>query len=459
MNILRIALLGIRLVMRTKVALFFSFFFPLVWLFVYAGIFGHGNPQSVEYLFGPVVTLNIMGSGFWGLGLQSVMQRERGILRRYRAAPIGAGTIVTSNLLANYLLVLPTVALLILGSVLFFHMPFTMGWVTLLVLVTAGNFAFAGFGLAIASVSNTMQEAQLYNNLVWVTLLFLSGVTIPLPMLPGWIQRVATFLPATYMVTAFQSVMMQHDSLFKHGPEMLSLVVSGLFGLLAAWKLFRWEKEERIPRQAKVWALACVIPFILVGLWMNAFANPTKAWSQTFSMFGSGRSNSSQPGDSGTPIDGFELPKSPADLTNLWVLSTDAARGGNSTAQLSVVSPGAAGTSHALRIEANLAPKANERGFVTLTRSVQVPANAPQGIEFWVKGDSRPVQVRLLLPHYAPQDSPAINFVPSNDWQLVKIPASGIGADGKASKPAKLQIEFSGSGGATTMEIDEIKFY
>jgi len=194
---IRIALMSIKLVMRTKAALFFTFLFPIIFLFVYSGIFARGNPEAVVYMFGPVVTLNIMGSGFFGLGLQSVMQRERGSLRRYRLAPIGPGSMVFSSLLANYLLELPTIAMLLFCAMVFFHMPLKINLFTLLILVTVGTFAFAGFGLTIASVANTMQEAQVYNNVVWFTLLFLSGVTVPLPMLPLWIQRFAAFLPAT----------------------------------------------------------------------------------------------------------------------------------------------------------------------------------------------------------------------------------------------------------------------
>ena len=47
MPTLRIALLTIRLVMRTKVALFFTFLFPLVFLFAYAGLIAHGNPHQL----------------------------------------------------------------------------------------------------------------------------------------------------------------------------------------------------------------------------------------------------------------------------------------------------------------------------------------------------------------------------------------------------------------------------
>src|SRR5690348_3831638 len=248
---IRIAFMSIKLVMRTKAALFFTFLFPLIFLFVYAGLFARGNPAKVSYMFGPVLTLNIMGSAFWGLGLQSVMQRERGSLRRYRLAPIGPGSMVLSSLLANYLLQLPAVGLLIACATLVFHMPLKADILSLLVVVTAGSFAFAGFGLTIASVANTMQEAQVYNNIVWFTLLFLSGVTVPLPMLPQWIQHFAAFLPATYLVNSFQAIMVSGQALAQHRAEILALLVSGTFGFLFAWKLFRWEKEEKISSRAK----------------------------------------------------------------------------------------------------------------------------------------------------------------------------------------------------------------
>src|SRR5208282_4193384 len=209
-------------------------------------------------------------SGFFGLGLQSVMQRERGSLRRYRLAPIGPGSMVFSSLLANYLLELPTLAMLVFCARVFFHMPLPINPLTLLVLVTVGTFAFAGFGLTIASVANTMQEAQVYNNVVWFTLLFLSGVTVPLPLLPQWVQRFAAFLPATYLVSSFQAIMVGGQSLYDQRAALLALLVSGTFGMLFAWKLFRWEKEEKISTRAKLISLTFIVPFLVMGIWMNA---------------------------------------------------------------------------------------------------------------------------------------------------------------------------------------------
>jgi ABC-2 type transport system permease protein len=345
----RLALMNVRLVMRTKVALFFTFLFPLVFLFLYAGLFAHGNPQAVAYLFGPVVTLNIMGSGFWGLGLQAVVQRERGSLRRFRLAPIGPGSIVASNLLANYLLQLPTLGLLVICARVFFHMPLKIGLFDFLILATVGVFAFAGFGLIIASVANTMQEAQIYNNLAWITLLFLSGTTIPLPMLPKWIQTVATFLPATYLVSAFQAVMVQSQPLYQHWPEMLALAVSGAFGLLFAWKLFRWEKEERISRRQKWWTLGFVAPFLLVGTWMNAYANPRASWSTAYTLMEGLESAGANPAPSiakGVVIEDFDESVGEEELLKRWQVTTTE----SSVTEFGLSSPGADGTSRAMTL-------------------------------------------------------------------------------------------------------------
>lgn len=458
MAFIRIALLTIRLVMRTKVALFFTFFFPVVFLFVYAGLFAHGNPQAVLYMFGPVVTLNIMGSGFWGLGLQSVMQRERGSLRRYRLAPIGPGTIVGSNLLANYLLGLPAVGLLVLFAHLVFHMPLKISVLSLLILVTVGTFAFSGFGLTIASVANTMQEAQVYNNLAWLTLLFLSGTSVPLPLLPHWVQRVATFLPATYLVSTFQAVMVRGQSLSEHWPELLALCVSGTFGLLFAWKLFRWEKEERIPPRRKAMALVFVVPFVLVGLWMNAFANPTASWATTYSLMGRSTGDSDSGSQEGNKVEDLENPQASEELTKRWQVAVSTDPSSQSLAELTLISPGAAGTEHALRFSGRLSPTSNEASSAS-TRYDFAPRDPKgfHGIQLWIRGDAHVAAIRLIPPKAAPDVRSELRLVPSGHWEMVRIPVGGAGQGETGEDAWALEIMVSGAPGEFFFELDEIR--
>ena len=456
MSAVRIALLTIRLVMRTKIAFFFTFIFPLGFLFVYAGLFGHGNPQAVAYMFGPVVTLNIMGSGFWGLGLQSVMQRERGSLRRYRLAPIGAGTMVSSSLLANYLLELPTIALMVFCAVVFFHMPLKIGLGTLLVLVSIGTLAFAGFGLTVASVANTMQEAQVYNNVVWLTLLFLSGTTVPLPVLPHWVQRLAAFLPATYLVSSFQGIMMQSESLRAHWPEMLGLTLSGLFGLLFAWRLFRWEKEERIPNSRKLTALLFLIPFLVIGAWMNARRNPTASWARSLDLLerathaGKSASHSSgaksaeggmlQPKGRVVPVpprvesglvSDFDEGSTPtSNFGSGWVVSMDAQMGGRSTADMRIVSGGAERSKGALLVWGSVSPLsaypwAGAMFLPGVLSFAPADLSSKKEISFWTKGDDRTYRL-MLVERSLGQKTATQSFVAGRTWRQHSFPLSAF---------------------------------
>jgi ABC-type multidrug transport system permease subunit len=469
MSALRIALMNVRLAMRTKVALFFTFIFPLIFLFAYAGIFAHGNPYAVAYLFGPVLTLHVMGSAFWGLGLQSVAARERGSLRRYRLAPLGPATMVLASLVANYLLLLPVTALLLVCAVTLFHMPLKISLLDLFILVTVGAFGFAGFGLVIGSVANTMQEAQVYNNVVWFPLLFLSGTTIPLSMLPHWLQRVAAFLPATYLVSAFQGIMSQAESLQRHTAELAVLVVCGCAGLFFAWKLFRWEKEERIPRSAKLWSLACAVPLLLMGVWLNTRGDAAASWATTkkwaemqgeTAKSAGGKAEPAPPDSESGLVSDFDDGTAGAKFGSGWAVSTDSLMGGKSTAEFKVVSGGAQGSKGSLLITGEIVGStrcfwAGAMFFPGPSRFAPVNLSTKKALSFWAKGDGQTYRVMLF--------SQSLGFVPATqtfvarpDWTKFVFPlASFQGMDGHDLEG----VLFSGGKpGRFAFQIDDVRF-
>ena len=251
---------------RNRAFIFFSLVMPLGFLFLYAGIFARGEPRTVGYYLGPVLALTVMG-GFWGLSIQLVMFREQGILRRFRLAPVGAGAVLASSLLSNYFLTIPTVVMELALAKWIYHVPSFGNLWGVWLLVTLGTLAFAAIGLIVASVTSTMQETQVINNAIWFPLLFLSGATIPFALLPGWVQNVGVFLPATHLVTGLQQVMLRSASVLNVGPEILALVGGTAVAFFISKNLFRWEPEERVTRRAKAWAVATVIPFLLLGIW------------------------------------------------------------------------------------------------------------------------------------------------------------------------------------------------
>jgi len=261
-----------RLAMRNRAFLFFSLIMPLVFLFVYAGILGRGNREAIPYLLADVLALTVMGS-FWGLSVQLVTFREQGILRRFRVAPISASSMLASSIISNYVLTIPTIVIEFFLSRKLFHMSGMGNLIGVAVLLTLGVVTFATLGLVIASVTNTMQETQIINQIIWFAFLFLSGATVPFPSLPGAVQRVAYFLPATYLVSGLQQSMSVTNpvKLSELGLDLASMIGCTVIAFLVSAQLFRWEPEAKAPRRAKLWAAAAIIPFLLLGIWENKY--------------------------------------------------------------------------------------------------------------------------------------------------------------------------------------------
>jgi ABC-type multidrug transport system permease subunit len=258
-----------RLALRNRAFIFFSLVFPLIFLFLFLGLFARSNVAAVPYMLASVLAITVMGS-FWGLSIQLVTFREQGILRRFRVAPVGPGAMLASSILSNYILTLPTVTIEFALARRVFHMNQWGNLGGVFFLITLGIITFAALGLIIASVTNSTQETQVINQILWSAFLFLSGATLPLPMLPVWIQRFALFLPATYLVTGLERVMVARVGVTQIVPEIIALSVSAALAFFLSQQLFRWEPEAKVGPRAKVLAAATIVPFLLLGLWETA---------------------------------------------------------------------------------------------------------------------------------------------------------------------------------------------
>jgi ABC-2 type transport system permease protein len=270
----------IQLTLRNKMFLFFSVIMPFGFFFLYAGVFAKGIPNGVRYLLGPVMGLTVMGS-FWGLSAALVSFREQGILRRFHVTPVDASDMLASSIVANFVLTLPTILTELLFARLIYHVKDFGNLFSVFILIAIGTMSFASLGLVVASVTNTMQETQVINQLIWFPLIFLSGATVPLADLPQVAKRVGLFLPATYLVTELQdaiywsAVPWNKDLLLALG----SLMVWAMLTFFLSVQLFRWEPEAKIPRKAKLLVVATAIPFVLLGIWQNS-TNRTMAKAQ-----------------------------------------------------------------------------------------------------------------------------------------------------------------------------------
>jgi ABC-2 type transport system permease protein len=261
-----------RLAMRNRAFFFFSLVMPMIFLFGVVFIFGKESTNWVGYILGAILTVTVMGS-FWGLSVQLVTFREQGILRRFRLAPVGAGPMLASSILSNYFMTLPAVVIEVLVCRWVFHMQSWGNLWALFILVTIGSATFSAFGLIVASVTNTMQETQMINNLIWSGFLFLSGATIPLAIFPLWIRRISLFMPATYLATGLEAAGADLASAAEIATDLVALAIGLWVAFEISRRLFRWEPEAKVPGRAKLWVVVALIPFLLFGAYENIWGS------------------------------------------------------------------------------------------------------------------------------------------------------------------------------------------
>jgi ABC-2 type transport system permease protein len=173
-------------------------------------------------------------------GLPAVLSgyRERGILRRLNATPVGAGRLLAAQLTVNLsVALLATVAVLLVGAAAC-GVPLPgqpAGFIVAFALTAA---AMIGLGLLVGSLARNPRVAGAVGTMLFLVLMFFAGLWGPQAAMPAALRTVGADTPLGAAVAALT------HSMAGQWPSAASLgVLAGYavaFGLLA-WRMFRWE--------------------------------------------------------------------------------------------------------------------------------------------------------------------------------------------------------------------------
>jgi len=259
--------IDIRLAFRQRVVIFFNYLMPLAFFFIFAQAFHAEQGGLILQVVAMVTVIGILGNGLFGAGIRAAQEREQNILRRYKVAPITPFPLLVASSVTGLVVYMPYV-LLMLGLAKWRYgmvMPRHMGAV--LIFIVLGVLAVRSIGLIVASVANSMQESGIMVQIIYMAMLFLSGASFPTTMFPNWLLTATQFIPATWLMTGMQGIMLRNETLFANWQAVGALLLTTATGLFLSVKLFRWEKEEKMRPAAKLWVLAVLLPFVLLGTW------------------------------------------------------------------------------------------------------------------------------------------------------------------------------------------------
>lgn len=269
----RIAWVFTVLIVRTPLALFVNMLLPLVFFVFYADSLARASGPQIAELTVRLVTLGALSNGLLGLTNVLVMMREQDILRRYHLSPISSVHMVCGRLLANYAMFVLVILLQLGAAQIVFGVPLLDVLPQLVLVFTLGYFATAGIGLMIAAVVNTMQDAQVTSQIAFFLLLFVSGIGVPLSVMPGFFQRLAAFVPPALTIIAANALVSRTASLAGLWQEVLGLALIAAVTLGLATAMFRWEKEAKVSRADRMRAAVILVPLLVTGLLLNSSAS------------------------------------------------------------------------------------------------------------------------------------------------------------------------------------------
>ncbi|MBP6750260.1 MAG: ABC transporter permease [Xanthomonadaceae bacterium] len=173
-----------------------SLLFPALFYLLFGVLLNKSNGDAARYLLATYGVFGVMGAGMFAFGVTVALERDQGFLIYKRALPMPPGA---------YLLAKMAMALLFAGmiSILLMTIAATLGgvslrptqWALLFVVNLAGVMPFAALGLFIGS-SIGGQGAPAVVNILYLPMAFLSGLWLPLKMLPDWIGAMAPVWPS-----------------------------------------------------------------------------------------------------------------------------------------------------------------------------------------------------------------------------------------------------------------------
>jgi len=173
--------------------------FPLMFYLLFGVLLNRANPDASRYLMASYSVFGVMGPGLFGFGVSLALDRERGLLSLKRALPVPAGAPLAAKMVMAMGFALCIGVLLMLAGRMLGGVQLSLAqMVTLLAIDVLGVLPFCALGLLIGTlVSGSGAPAVV--NLVYLPLALLSGLWLPLSVLPPFFGQIAPLWPAWHL--------------------------------------------------------------------------------------------------------------------------------------------------------------------------------------------------------------------------------------------------------------------
>ena len=232
-----------RMFWRNPTAAFFSFVLPLLFLFLFGAIFSN-DQKTLNIIVPGILGMSMMSTTFNALAMNITFLREEGVLKRIHGTPMPPVSYlggVAANAISNAAV---QVVIVVLAGRLFFGIGWPKDWLELAVFAVVGVGTLAALGVAFSHVIPNFDAAPAYTNIVFLPVIFISGVFYDVDTAPQFLRDLARILPLTHVIDGLSAAMVTGAGLADHVGDLAVVAVWGLFGAFFAVRGFSWESRR-----------------------------------------------------------------------------------------------------------------------------------------------------------------------------------------------------------------------
>ncbi len=216
-----------------------SLLFPAMFYFLFGILMAskQGGVKASTYLLCTYLIFGAMGPGLFGFGVGVAVERDRGWLKWRRAVPSLPSAYFASKMLMAMGFAFIIFFELVILAATFGGVQLTLVQWSLLLLVTLlASLPFCALGLVVGTWVNS-QSAPAIINFIYLPMAFLSGLWIPLAVLPKWIAAAAPVWPSYHAAQIALKVVGADlgQPLWQHLAYLLGVTTLLLYVALALW--------------------------------------------------------------------------------------------------------------------------------------------------------------------------------------------------------------------------------
>lgn len=252
--------------LRNRSLLLLNYLFPLGFYVMMGLLMANINPLFRDTMLPAMVVFAALSGAVLGLPSPLVEAREAGIFRSFRINGVPALSILTIPALTTGVHIIITAAVIMVTAQPLFQAALPASWPAFILITLLTAFTCSGIGALIGVISANSRVTILWSQLIYLPSMMLSGMMVPVSMLPAGLARIAELLPATHAMRAYEGLAYGRATAYDPRLSLLILVTGGVLAFVLALLLFNWDSRNVTRRLHPATAALALVPYALAAL-------------------------------------------------------------------------------------------------------------------------------------------------------------------------------------------------